>query len=298
MKIAIRAEQGALVNRDELECTRGEIAFARRSPDEEAPSVIAPGYESYPMVLHDVTIRNARAIAHELSIDREGFELVRHATACADIRDPCVMADRYMQEMVPFIQEHFGASWVVPRKSSTYMRRAAGTGIPKAGWNAVTGVREPAGLAHVDYAPVTAPMVAAAENQLLGIPIKPYSRLMVIQAWRALSEPPQDFPLAFCDASTLTGSDIAVVDYVGDVRRLERKEPGAATKSSNAMFGADQRWYYFPDLRSDELILFKGYDSEEHYKVQSAHSAFDNRRTFPDAMPRESVEARFFVYFN
>src|SRR5262249_19287760 len=58
-----------------------------------------------------------------------------------------------------------------------------------------------------------------------------------------------------------------------------------------------QRWYYFPEMTADEVILFKGYDSESHYQPRAAHSAFDNRRKHPDATPRASIEGRFFVYF-
>jgi hypothetical protein len=249
------------------------------------------------MVLHDVIIRNARPIAHELSLDREGFTLVKHKTSCANERRVEAMREKYLDEMVLFIKAYFRASWVIPRRKSVHLRRAEGTAIPECGWNAVTGIRQPAGLAHVDYAPITAPMVAAAENQLPGIPIRPYSRLMIVQAWRALSPPPQDFPLAFCDATSLDKSDMVEVDYVGNADANARNEPGSATKTYNARFSPAQRWYYFPDLTADELILFTGYDSDAHYRIWSAHSAFDNRRGFPHARPRESVEGRFFVYF-
>ncbi|UWU75842.1 hypothetical protein N2603_38785 [Bradyrhizobium huanghuaihaiense] len=279
------------VNRDQLECGRGEIVFARRTPDEKAPTIVVPGHENYPMVMYDVPMRNARPIVDELSLDREGFILTRHKTSCADLRDPEVMREKYTEEMVPFIKNYFNASWVVPNRSRVHVRRAAGTALPKDGWNADT-VRAPAGLAHVDFAPIAAHMLAAAENQVQGIPIRPYSRLMVIQAWRALSPPPQDFPLAFCDATTIRDTDFSVADYVSIQNQAD-----SALKTSYLLFDPAQRWYYFPNMTPDELVLFKGYDSEEHYQPRSAHSAFDDRRRHPDAKPRESVEARFFVYY-
>lgn len=289
---AKRASSTSKVNRDHLECVKGEIIFARRSPDEKAPSVAVPTYEDYPMVSYDVTIRNARPIVDELSIDREGFILVQHETSCANERDPEVLREKYIQEMVPFIKSYFNASWVVPRRQGIYLRRSAGTALPKGGWNADT-VRAPGGLAHVDYPPIAAPMIAAAENQVNNIPIQPYSRLMIIQAWRALSPPPQDFPLAFCDATTTRDTDLSMADYVANLRN----EPGSAQKTLNLLYNPDQRWYYFPEMTPNELVLFKGYDSNDHYKVRSGHSAFDDRRAHPDAKPRESLEARFFVYY-
>lgn len=293
MANAKRASSTAQINRDQLDSVRGQIAFARRTPDEKATSRIVPNYENVPMVSYDVTIRNARPIANELSLDREGFVLVQHQTSCADIRDPEIMRGKYLEEMVPFIKSYFNESWVVPRRSGVYLRLAAGAAIPKTGWNTVSGVREPAGMAHIDYASVAGPMIAAAENQSQGIPIRPYSRLMLIQAWRVLSPPPQDFPLAFCDASTTLETDVAVVDYVSN-----KNEPSTAAKSTVLRFNPAQRWYYFPEMRPEELILFKGYDSDAHYDPQAPHSAFDDRHTFSNAKPRESVEARFFVYYD
>lgn len=290
---AKRAASTAHVDRDHLECAQGLIAFKRRALDEKAPAVVVPNYENIPMVSYDVTIRDARPIVDELSLDREGFILIQHKTAYADERDPEVMREKYLEEMASFLKSYFSASWVVPRRSGLYVRRSAGTALPKGGWNSVSGVREPGGLAHVDLAPVAGPVVAASEDQVQGIQIRPYSRMMLIQAWRALSPPPQDLPLAFCDRSTVAKTDIAVHEYVSNTRN----EPGSAFKSCAVHFNPAQRWYYFPKMTAGELVLFKGYDSEEHYTPQAPHSAFDDRRTYPNAKPRESVEARFFVYY-
>ena len=288
-----RASSTGQINRDHLQCVQGEIVFSRRAPDEKASAVIVPTFEDHPMVNYDVTIRNARPIVDELSLDREGFTLVQHKTSCADVRDPEIMREKYLEEMVPFIKNYFNASWVVPKRAGLYIRRSEGVGIPKGGWNKVSGVRQPGAMAHIDFASIAGPAAAAAENQVQGTPIRPYSRLMIIQAWRVLSPPPQDFPLAFCDASTVLDTDVAVFDYVANTRN----EPSSAFKSCAVRFNPAQRWYYFPELTADELVLFKGYDSDEHYKPQSPHSAFDDRRAYPDAKPRESVEARFFVYY-
>jgi hypothetical protein len=293
MANADRAVSATSLDRDTLESVRGEIAFARRSPDEKARDVVIPTYEDMSCVLYDIPIRNARPIADELSLDKEGFILVKRGTSCAGEEDPVVVRQRYLDEMVPFIKSYFNASWVIPRLSGTYMRRSEGTTLPKEGWNSNTTLRQPAGVAHFDYASVAGPMIAAAENQEQGIPIRPYSRLMVIQAWRALSPPPQDIPLAFCDASTLAHSDVVEYEYVSNLQGT----PASASRTTVMRYSPAQRWYYFPDMTADDLILFKGYDSESHYQPRSAHSGFDNRRATPNAKPRASIESRFFVYF-
>lgn len=190
------------------------------------------------------------------------------------------MCAKYLEEMVPFIKDYFNASWVVPRRQAVILRSARGSTRPE--------VREPTVLAHIDYAPIAGPMLAGIEDRSQGIPTRPYSRLMIIQTWHALSPPPQDFPLAFCDGATVRDTDSVVVDYTFH---------DTTFKLCVVRFNPIQRWYYFPEMTTDELILFKGYDSEAQWSPNAAHSAFDNRRTYPNAKPRESIEARFFVYY-
>jgi hypothetical protein len=284
MTTASPARTNAPSDRDDLPCVHGQILFARRASDEKASAASAPGY-TQALVSYDVPIQDARPIVEELSLDREGFTLIRHTTSCADVRDPEVMREKYLEEMVPFIKRYFNASWVVPRREGVILRTSGGS------YDTAEKVRGPASTAHVDYAPVAGPVVAAMEDQLQGIKTRSYSRMMIIQAWRALSPPPQDFPLAICDNSTLVEGDICTHDW------SPKQEPGYTFKSSTVRYDTAQRWYYFPKMAIDEVMLFKIYDSAIHFNSGAAHSSFDDRRAYPNAKPRESVEARFFVYF-
>jgi len=128
-------------------------------------------------------------------------------------------------------------------------------------------------------------MLAARENQTQGLRIRSYSRLMIVQAWRAVSPPPQDVPLALCDRASVRDEDIVIHDYVSDL--------GNDWESCLLHHSPFHRWYYFPDMTADELILFKGYDSESRCNARAAHVGFDNRRAQPGAVPRQSIEARF-----
>ena len=48
----------------------------------------------------------------------------------------------------------------------------------------------------------------------------------------------------------------------------------------------------------DEAVLIKCYDSMEDGRARfTAHTAFDDPTTPPDAPPRESIEARTLVFF-
>ncbi|UQR61568.1 hypothetical protein LRP30_32785 [Bradyrhizobium sp. C-145] len=290
MENAKSASPTVEANRDSLECVQGQINFARRTSDEKAPEVaprsfpkmlIGHLHDPPPFFSYDVTIRNARPIVNRLSLDREGFTLIQNRRSCVDKPHQETMCDRYLQEMVPFIKNRFNASWVVARREAVVCRSAAGG-------NSTPTVKEPIVLAHIDYAPTIGPLAAAAASQSQGVPIQSYSRLLIIQTWHALSPPPQDFPLAMCDNTSLYDTDIEVVDYTVF---------GNTIKMGIVHFNEAQRWYYFPEMTADELILFKSYDSEVRCNSKAAHSAFDNRRAHPGAKPRESLEARFFVYY-
>lgn len=267
------------VNRDQLECVQDQINFARRTSDEKAPAVVVPRYD-LPMVSYNVTIRNARPIVDELSLDREGFTLVQHNLPSANQDDSEITCHKHLEEIAAFIKEYFNASWVVPRREGAIVQSASRSSIP-----AAMKIGEPA---RIDCAPIASPMLAALENQAQGIPIRSYSRLMIIHSWRALSPPPQAFSLAICDAATVLDTDFVVLDHTSDV--------GVQYKSCVLNYNPHGRWYCFPEMTLDELILFKDYDSEENCNARTAHAMLRNRRGYLNAKPRGSMKASFFVY--
>ncbi|MGY4362901.1 hypothetical protein ACVWZR_002083 [Bradyrhizobium sp. i1.3.1] len=288
---AKQASTTACANRDQLECLQGQMSFARRSPDERAPAGVAtPGYD-FPKVVYDVTVRNMRPIVDELSFEREGFTVVKRRMSCVNERDPETLRKKYVEEMVPFIKDYFKASWVQTVDLGGVTIRSIGGGSFNRPENETKfSVRaRGSGHAHIDYSPVGGPMIAARDSQLQGVEIRPYSRLMIIQAWQAISPPPQDFPLAFCDASSIEDADLLDAYY--------RSPHGVTHKSWVLHYNPAHRWYCLPEMTPDEFYLFKGYDSAMHYHRWSAHTTFDNRHAYPNAKPRESVETRFYVYY-
>ncbi|WP_342709979.1 CmcJ/NvfI family oxidoreductase [Bradyrhizobium sp. B124] len=280
------------VDRDKLDSVQGRMGFARRSPDEKALAVVAPspGYD-FPKVVYDVTIRNMRPVVDELSFEKEGFIILRHELSCLNERDPDLLSKKYLEEMVPLLKDYFKASWVQTADlGGINLRSLGGEGFfTRPTDDTKSGIRKTGtSHAHIDYSPVGGPMIAARDCQLQGIEIRAYSRLMIIQAWQALSPPPQDHPLTFCDAGSIEAGDLVEVDYRGH---------GVTHKSWALRHNPSHRWYYLPDMTHDEIYLFKGYDSADHHHRWSAHSTFENRGAYPDAKPRASIESRFFVYY-
>ncbi len=59
-----------------------------------------------------------------------------------------------------------------------------------------------------------------------------------------------------------------------------------------------RHWSYFPAMRRYEALLLKGYDSMDDGRARfTGHTGFDDPNTPPDALPRESIETRTFVFF-
>ena len=58
------------------------------------------------------------------------------------------------------------------------------------------------------------------------------------------------------------------------------------------------RWYYFPDMQTDEALVFKVYDSATNGVARfTAHGAFDLPSAPAGAPPRQSIEVRTMTFF-
>ena len=58
------------------------------------------------------------------------------------------------------------------------------------------------------------------------------------------------------------------------------------------------RWYFYPKMNRDEVVMFKTYDSNEKPFMPTLHSAFDDPTSNENASPRESIEVRAICFFD
>ncbi len=145
----------------------------------------------------------------------------------------------------------------------------------------------PAFGAHVDYGDYTVRQQAIevlgkeeAEKWLAG-------RYMLINVWRPIRVV-RSAPFAVCDASTVAAADLCDSEVRGGLG-----DPNRPTLYGHAVaFSEQQRWYYVPEMRPDEVLAFKLYDSNPDAVQWTAHSAFTHPGIPDDAPPRESIELR------
>lgn len=251
-----------------------------------------------------VTVRDGRSIARHFTLDTHGFALARHQSAVKDFFDKDEVDRIYPEEVAEAVQYLTGATCVA---LVGWMVRTSGDlskfTRPVVGYTHKGGVQPPAGEAHVDTAPDRADRMAQSTYQRVFPNGKGYSRYIYGSFWRCFSEPPQDMPLAVCDARSVgaeegTTNTLFVVDALPDEATMlgpmsnEDTVPGAAIFH----YSPAHRWWYFSNMTRDEALLIKFHDSDRSRAWRTPHTAFRDP-SFPDARPRSSIEFRTVAYF-
>jgi hypothetical protein len=229
---------------------------------------------------HRVTIYDARPISPRLSLDREGYEIVRRPTAVKDFFDDAEVTRVYYPECERLVKEAAGAvrALAFDHIVRSAKRRDAGA----------KNVKLPAKGVHNDYTTASGPQrvrdLLPAEAEAL---LK--NRVAIINVWRPINHPVEEAPLAVCDATSIEPADLVPHARIYPDRRGEIQA---------VRYSAGQRWYYFPRMEPEEAMLLKCYDSAEDGRARfTAHTAFDDPTSPPDAPPRESIEVRTLVFF-
>ncbi len=230
---------------------------------------------------HVVPILSARPFVDEISLDREGFALLRHQSGVRDFYDDDEVRRIYYKEAERVLAAATGAKRVFIF-DHTVRRRVLGVDDRAAGTP-----RQPATRVHVDHTALSGPQRVRdflgdeAEELLRG-------RMQVINLWRPIRGPLRDAPLAVCDALSVAPGDLVPADLVYRDRVGE---------TYGVTFNPNHRWFYVPDMQPDEALLLKCYDSATDGRARFApHTAFEDPTVGPDVAPRESIELRTFVF--
>lgn len=228
-----------------------------------------------------VRIHDARPFAHELSLDRQAFVLVKHETAMRDFLDEDEVRTRYHAEVEALIKRETGASKVVVFDHTV---RTADRALER-------GLRTPVRSVHNDYTEKSGPqrvrdLLPADEAEA-----RLNKRFAEYNVWRNIDHAPIEMaPLGFVDSESIAPRDLAICDLVYVDRTGEIYQ---------GVYNADHRWHYFPAMTRDEAILIKCYDSLKDGRARfSLHSAFDDPTSPANARPRQSIEARAFAFFD
>jgi hypothetical protein len=229
---------------------------------------------------HTVVLRNGRLDADRFQLERNGFRFVRHDTRVRDFYDEDEIRRVYYPEMEALVKAESGAARVVVfdhtlRTANDALRETA-------------KIRDVVRRVHNDYTEWSAPqrvrdILPDEAERLL------QRRFAIVQVWRPIRHPVESFPLAIADAQSLSPADMVVT---------ERRYPDRIGQTSAITYNPAHRWYWFPRMRPDEALVFKVYDSLRDGRARfTAHTAFEDPATPPDARPRESIEIRTLAFF-
>jgi len=227
-----------------------------------------------------VVLRNGRLHADSFALKRNGFRFVHHDTKVADFYNEDEIRRVYYPEMEALIRAETGAKRVVvfdhTLRTPDQERREAAK------------IRQVVRRVHNDYTEWSAPrrvrdLLPDEADELL------QRRFAIVQVWRPIRHPVENWPLAIADAQSLS---------LGDMVVTERRYPDRIGQTSVITHNPAHRWYWFPRMRPDEALVFKVYDSLKDGRARfTAHTAFEDPTTPPDARPRESIEIRTLALF-
>jgi hypothetical protein len=240
---------------------------------------------------HEMPIRNGRPVQDQFTLDRNGFAITGHASAVSDFTDRDEVDRLYVGEVAEFVKSYTGASRVATLGWT--LRRSAAPGDnasqPQAALVhddfSVAGARQRAGTAYASY-----------------FPDGPgFHRALITSLWRVFSPPPQDWPLAICDYTSV-GPDEGLdnrmyfVDKIPD--DLYAEMPADAPGASGFEFhhNPGHQWWYFRDMTRDEILFFTLNDSDHSRAWRVPHTAFHDTTALA-TQPRHSIEFRTIAYF-
>ncbi len=229
-----------------------------------------------------ILVRNARLLDPAPTLDSHGFQLASWPTAL-DLFDTDIVRGPFFEECRELLRRVTGCFDV--RGGGHEYRNGFG------GRTGAEGVKPtPNGSGGAYAQGIHSDMCAAVEDRFERI-VPDQRHFESINIWRsAKPETVRMMPLAVCDMRSVKPSDIVFGDgqNTGNIKQYTK------VVDQRLIHGPHQRWYYFPDMTADEVLLFRQYDTrQEALNLRTVfHTAVADPGTPPDAPMRYTIEVR------
>lgn len=255
--------------------------------------------------IHDA--RRARAenlaLSEQEFFDKHGFVLLSHESAVKDWdKDAATpfsdneIAHIYLPEVEKLVRTKImpGRKIEIQQSPSSFLRRGPGTPNPFYG----SGVHQDFGLTADDYQENLEAFRTPEMGQMWR---SQYERpevegFIMVDFWRPLylKGPLEHMPLAVCNPNTVNVDDIVPTGLV------DFSPTGKPTNQMALRFDSGQKWYYYPRMTNDEVMVFKIFQvfkRDTRPRLQSCfHSAFSEPGAPSDATERQSCEHRVGIF--
>jgi len=244
--------------------------------------------------IDNARLLQANATSEADFLAEHGFVLLKAPTRVTDWDASEQVTARYLPEVETIIRERlYPGRDLIIRQPPSPMRRGAGTSTPQYG----LGVHSDHGTTADDFQrnveAFTTPEMGAQWRA--SFESERVEEFLSLDFWRTtnMAGPLRHMPLALCDPTSIDPADIIPT-------ALEGIAPGGAlTYHVSLAHNEDQRWYYYPDMTPDELLVFKLFQLKKDEQSQPYracfHTAFEDPTTPADAQPRQSCEHRVSV---
>jgi hypothetical protein len=247
--------------------------------------------------------RADRAVRMQLHDGREvlgaglattGFQLEAHTSAVHDWDDDQQVRNSYYEEITELVKRLTGATHTV---CNAHIVRRAGSEnalqpmpFPSVHNDFTGNYGEELVRSFINDVPTTLDFGFIEQLRAKGVTADDLkgSQMVIVNAWRSIGHSPlRNFPLAVCDNRTVRQTDL-----------IPCKLPltGGKLEITYSLHNASHKWYWFPNMTKEEVLLFKTFDSERPHEC-TLHSAFELLDGHGDATMRASCEVRLLCLF-
>jgi len=241
-------------------------------------------------------VRDARALQPAADLSSHGFLLQPHVSAVRDFTDDADVAANYYPELAGLVAD---AAQVDRRRVFVEQHTIR---QEEADADAEADLQSPIQLVHNDFSSRYRDELLGcfrgessttlfhslehivAQSGLTMLELEA-SRIVMLNAWRNIDDQPVTrMPLAVCDQRTVSPEDL-----------IPTRLGTHALEIFMSQFSAQHRWFYFPEMDRDEVLLIKTYDSAalELGQCPTLHSAVEVPGV--GGSPRRSCEARVLI---
>lgn len=236
-----------------------------------------------------VTIHDLRDRKNSIELDKNGFELAKYQGSIQEeFEEDSEIQKIYYDEISSLLKERLGASRVIVCHHAFRSRNALLTDE-----QCNDTYRNPVFHPHVDADSVTAQTwvddcLGEEESEEVR-----KNRFQMINVWRPFGmNPIINNPLAVCDYSS--------IDIKNDIHPLtiRRSDHVATAHTISYNTKNSHKWYYLSEMRPDEMLIFKNFDSKPGVAQFAVHTAFNNDTVPPSNLEQKSIELRCLVFYD
>ena len=233
-----------------------------------------------------IRVHDGRALDPAPDLEAHGFQLYRSPL---QVRDGDVATTRFLAQFADLVEAATGCRFA---RVLQYLRRNGHQGLPAGQARGFrpsdTGnVRGYASRVHGDFCPYVEDLLDGHTDG---------RHFAIFNAWRSmdLDAEIEVMPLALCDMNTVSADEMVCADG------WRTTEPRTRVVTYRLIHAAAQCWYYFPKMTSDEVLVFKQYDTrcEEANRRTAFHTPFADPGTREDAPLRRTIEVRVLAVFD